>query len=180
MPVIAAIAALCAWIGASLIVVGDGSRAIATGVAFATAGLALLAWQTAGIVPALAVLAGGAVVAFQQQRSGGATWEIMPAGSTPRLILCVATGLVSLWVAASVTLGPGVGQRFAVFVVVGLTAARILTGQQVAVVLAAAAVLALGVAEGAGIAARSVWPYLAAGLIAVGVTLVPPPRPNVT
>jgi hypothetical protein len=104
----------------------------------------------------------------------------MPAGSTPRLILCVATGLVSLWVAASVTLGPGIAPRFAELVVVGLMAARILTSQQIPVVLGAAAVLALAVAEGAGFGADSWWPYLAGGVIACGVTLVPLPRPNVT
>lgn len=103
----------------------------------------------------------------------------MPAGSTPRLILCVAIGLVALWVAASVTLGTGVAQRFVVLVVVGLTAGRILTTQQIRVVTAAAAVLALAVAVGAGLGAHSVWPYFVAGLIACGVTFVPTPRPNV-
>jgi hypothetical protein len=47
-------------------------------------------------------------------------------------------------------------------------------------VLAAAAVLALAVADGAGLGAHSVWPYLAAGVIACGVTLVPVPKTNVT
>lgn len=180
MAAVAAIAALCAWLGASLIVLGDGSRGTAAGVGFATAGLAAIAWQTAGAVPALAILVGGAVVALQHARASGGTWDIMPAGSTPRLILCVAVGLLALWVGASVTLGQGVAQRFSVLVVVGLTAARILTSQQAPVVLAAAAVLALAVGEGAAFGAQSVWPYLVAGLIAIGVTLISVPRPNVT
>ena len=180
MAVVAAIAALCAWLGASLIVLADGSRGLAAGVGFATVGLAVIAWQSTGFVPALAILVGGALLALQHQRSDDRTWGIMPAGSTPRLILCVATGLVALWVAASVTLGPGVAQRFAVLVVVGLTAGRILTSQQIQVVIAASAVLALAVAEGAGLGAHSVWPYLAAGLIACAVTLVPVPKTNVT
>jgi hypothetical protein len=166
-------------LGASLIVLADGSRGMAAGVGFATAGLAVIAWQSAGIAPALAILVGGTVVALQHQRSPDETWGMMPAGSTPRLILCVATGLVSLWVATSVTLGPGIAQRFAVLVVVGLMAARILTSQHVPVVLGAVAVLALTVAEGAGFGAQSVWPYVAAGLIACGVALVFP-RPDVT
>lgn len=178
--VVAAIAAVCAWLGASLVVLGDGSRGIAAGVGFATVGLAAIAWQTAGVVPALAILVGGAVVALQHARSRGGTWDIMPAGSTPRLILCVALGLVALWVAASVTLGQGVAQRFSVLVVVGLTAARILTSQQISVVLAAVALLALAVGEGASLGANSVWPYLVAGLIASGVTLISVPKPNVT
>jgi hypothetical protein len=178
--VVAAIAALCAWLGASLIVLGDGNRGIAAGVGVATVGLAVIAWQSTGFVPALAILVGGAVMTLQRGRSEDRAWGLMPSGSTPRLILCVAIGLVALWVAASVTLGPGVAQRFVVLVVVGLTAGRILTPQQVQVVMAAAAVLALAVAVGAGLGTNSVWPYVAAGLIACGVTLVPVPRPNVT
>jgi len=178
--VIAAIAALSAWLGASLIVLSERGRGIAAAVGFATVGLAVIAWQSTGFVPALAIFVGGAVVALQYQRSDDRTWGIMPAGSTPRLILCVATGLVALWIAASVTLGPGVAQRFAVLVVVGLNTGRILTTHQIQVVMAAAAVLALAVAEGAGFGTQSVWPYVAAGLIAIGVTLVRVPEPNVT
>lgn len=179
MAVVAAIAALCAWVGGSLLVLSDGSRGIAAGVGVATLGLSVIAWQSTGFVPALAILVGGAVVALQHQRSEDRRWGIMPAGSTPRLILCVAIGLVALWVAASVTLGTGVAQRFVVLVVVGLTAGRILTTQQIRVVTAASAVLALAVAVGAGLGAHSVWPYVVAGLIACGVTFVPTPRPNV-
>jgi len=177
---VAAIAALCAWFGASLIVLGDGSRGVAAGVGFATAGLVALAWQAAGVVPALAILAGGTLVALRHAWSGSETWDIMPTGSTPRLILCVALGLVALWIAASVTLGPGVAQRFAVLVVVGLTSARILTSQQTPIVMAAAAVLALAIGVAASLGAHSVWPYIAAAVIAAGVTLVPIPKMNVT
>jgi len=174
------IAALCAWLGASLIVLGDGNRGVAVGVGLATAGLAAIAWQSSGPVAAFAILAGGAVIALQHASSGDRTWGIMPAGSTPRLILCVAMGLLALWFAASVTLGPGASYRFAVVVVIGLTAARILAGQQPSVVMAAAAVLALAVGVGADLGAHSVWPYLVAGVIAGVVALIPLPRPNVT
>jgi hypothetical protein len=177
---VAVVAALCAWSGASLIVLGDGSRGVAAGVGLATLGLALVAWQSSGPVAAFAILAGGGVVALLHASSGDGTWGIMPAGSTPRLILCVAFGLLAWWFAASVSLGPGVSHRFAVVVVLGLTAARILTSQKPSVVIAAAAVLALAVGEGADLGAHSVWPYLVASVIACVVALVPPPRPNVT
>jgi hypothetical protein len=167
-------------LGASLIVLGDASRGVAAGVAFATAGLAAIAWQAAGVVPALAILVGGALVAVQHARSGGETWGIMPADSTPRLVLCVASGLLALWVAASVTLGQGVAHRFAILIVVGLMAARILTSQRTSAVTAAAAVLALAIGEGASLGGHSVWPYIAAAVIAAGVTLVPSPRLNVS
>ena len=173
-------AALCAWLGASLIVLGDGSRGVAVGIGFATLGLAAIALESNGAVAALAILVAGAVVAFQHLGSGDGTWGIMPAGSTPRLILCVAFGLLAWWFAASVSLGPGVTHRFVVVVVLGLTAARILTSQQPSVVIAAAAVLALAVGEGADLGAHSVWPYLVAGVTACFVALIPVPRPNVT
>lgn len=180
MAAVAATAALCAWLGASLIVLGDGRRGVAAGVGFATAGLAAIAWQAAGVVPALATLAAGSVVAVRHLWSGAESWDIMPPGSTPRLILCVASGLLALWVAASVTLGPGVAQRFAVLIVVGLTASRILTSQETRVVMAAAAVLALAVGGGASLGAQSFWPFLVAAAVAAAVALVPTPKPNVT
>ena len=180
MAAVAVMAALCAWLGASLIVLGDGSRGVAVGIGLATLGLAAIAFGSNGAVAALAILAAGAVVAFQQVSSGDGTWGIMPAGSTPRLVLCVAFGLLAWWFAASVSLGPGVAHRFVVVVVLGLTAARILTSQQPLVVIAAAAVLALAVGEGADLGEHSVWPYLVAGVTACFVALIPVPRPNVT
>lgn len=178
--VVAAIAGLCAWSGASLMVLGDGSRGVAAGIGLATAGLAAIAWQIAGVVPALAILLGGAAVALRYVRQEDRAWGIMPAGSTPRLVLCLAAGLLALWFATSVSFGSGIAHRFAVVVVVGLTAARILTSLQTSVVMAAAALLALAVAAGADLGGRSVWPYLAASVIAAGVALIPLPRPNVT
>lgn len=173
-------AALCAWLGASLIVLGDGSRGIAAGIGVATVGLAVIAWLSVGFFPALAIAVGGAAGALRNQLSEERRWGVMPAGSTPRLVLCVATGLVALWIAASVTLGPGVAARFAVLAAVGLTTGRILTSRENKVVIAAAGVLALAVAEGAGLGARSVWPYLAAAAVAIAATLVPDPKPDVT
>src|SRR5579859_8306625 len=82
MAAVAAIAALCAWLGASLIVLGDGSRGIAAGIGVATVGLAVIAWLSVGFFPALAIAVGGAAVAVRNHLSEERTWGIMPAGST--------------------------------------------------------------------------------------------------
>jgi hypothetical protein len=177
----AAVAALLAWCGASLIVLADGPRGMAVGVGLASAGLAALALLTAGVFAAVAIVAGGGLVAFQQVRSGRpGAWGIMPAGSTPRLILCIASGLVALWFALSVTQGSGASQRFAVLVVVTLTVGRILTGKDASVVMAAAAVLALAIGEAAFLSTNSSWPALFAAVVAAGLTFIPIPKPNVT
>ena len=99
----------------------------------------------------------------------------MPAGSTPRLVLCIGSGLLGLWVAAAVTIGPGAGIRFAVLVVLGLMGARVLSSRELHVVLAGIAglVLALAAAPGLEVPSAGIVPDLAGGLIAAGVMALP-------
>ncbi len=104
----------------------------------------------------------------------------MPPGSTPRLILAVVGGILSLWVAASVTTGPGASLRFASLAVLGLTAGRLLLTQSSIAALTAAAGLALALAgasdlapNGAGLA-----PYLFGAVIAAGALLLPAAEPR--
>jgi hypothetical protein len=89
--------------------------------------------------------------------------------------------LVALWVAASVSVGAGAPLRFAVLVVVGLMAARILISREIGVVLAGIASLALALAAAPGLAPQSsgAVPALVGGLIAAGAMFVagtPAPR----
>jgi hypothetical protein len=166
-------AALVAWLGACAIVLADGRRGVAVGLALTAAGLGFLAWQTAGPAAALAVAAGGAVAAVARDRSGPPGWNLMPAGSTPRLILCVAAGLVGLWIAASVMTGPGAQVRFSVLSLVGLMGGRVISAREPAVILAAVAALSLAVAEGTSLApGGGVTPYLVAAVVAAGVMFI--------
>ena len=173
-------AAFIAWLGASLIVLADGRRGLALGVGLATAGLAVLVLQRSGPLDAGALAAGGAVASIGRLYSGAGRWEIMPAGSTARLILCIAAGLLALWLAVAVTNGSGAGLRFAVLSVAGLTGARVLSSDDQPVLLSALALLALAVGAAAGLAGTSpgAWPYLAAGAIAAGATLLPSRTPR--
>src|ERR1700682_1152001 len=145
-----ALAALLAWLGASLIVLSDGRRGLALGIAVLTAGFAVLALSSGLLIGAVAVAAGGGIAAWQCWRSPSARWGIMPAGSTPRLVLCVGSGVLGLWIAAAVTAGPGGALRFAVLVVLGLIGARALSSRELHVVLAGIAGLALAVGGAPG------------------------------
>jgi hypothetical protein len=171
-------AAVVAWLGAALVVLSDGGRGLALGLALLTIGLAVLAWPAGMAVGSAAIVVGGLVAAVQCWRSAPATWGIMPAGSTPRLILCIASGLLAWWLAASVTTGAGASLRFAVLVVLGLMGARILISREVPVVLAAVASMALALALAPGLAAESSGPVpaIVGGLTAAGVMFVPAAR----
>lgn len=168
-------AALIAWLGASLVVLADGRRGLALGLAVLTISLAVLVWPTGMAAGAVAVAAGGLIASWLCWRSRPATWGIMPEGSTPRLVLCIASGLLSLWVAASVTTGTGAPLRFAVLVVLGLMGSRILASREIAVVTAGIACFALTLAAAAGLAATSPGPVpdIIGGLVAAGVMFAP-------
>jgi hypothetical protein len=103
----------------------------------------------------------------------------MPAGSTARLILCIASGLLALWVASVVTTGTGAPLRFAVLVVLGLMGARMLMSREAPAVLTGIASLALVLAVASGLAPGSPGSItaLVGALIAAGVMFVPRTRP---
>jgi hypothetical protein len=169
------IAAFLAWLGVSIIVLADGRRGLAVGLAIAAAGLAAIAWHDSDGVAALIVLAGGEAAALLRYRAGPEGWALMPPGSTPRLVLCVAGGLVALWFAASVTIGPDGATRFAALGVIGLSGARIVSSRERSSALTAVATLALATAVATHLGAGSpgLLPYVIAALIAVGLWLLP-------
>jgi hypothetical protein len=173
--VVAAAAAFLAWAGASLVVLSDGRRGLGLGLALLTAGFAVLALFEGLQIGALAVAAGGGIAAWQCWRSPAARWGIMPAGSTPRLVLCIGSGLLGLWLAVAVMNGSGGAMRFAILVVVGLMGARVLSSSELHVVLAAIAglALALGAAPALDLLVDGTVPEIAAGLIAAGVMALP-------
>lgn len=168
-------AAFLAWLGASVVVLADGRRGLAAGVAIATAGLAAFALLEAGPFAAVAVAVGGAAAVARRVSSGPPGWSIMPAGSTPRLVACVAGGLVALWVGFAVMTGAGGGVRFAAMAAIGLAGARVLWTEDASVVRTALAVLAPAMAVAASLAAIApgVWPYAAAALVAGAAAWIP-------
>ncbi|HEV2035869.1 MAG TPA: hypothetical protein VGU71_17030 [Candidatus Dormibacteraeota bacterium] len=167
-------AAFTAWLGAAMIVLADGRRALALGLALTAAAFAVLAWVGGDMRAAAALFAGGAVSAVLRLRSGSEGWGLMPPGSTPRLILAIVAGVVALWIAASVTTGAGAPLRFATLAVLGLMGARVLGGRDPAVVLTAVAGMALAVAMATGLAVTPPGPapYILAALLAAGVSVL--------
>ncbi len=167
-------AAFTAWLGAALIVLSDGRRGLALGLALIAVAFAALAWVGGDMRAAAALFAGGAVAAVQRLRSGRDGWGVMPPGSTPRLILAIVAGVLALWIAASITTGPGAPLRFATLAVLGLMGARVLDGRDPAVVLTAVAGMTLALAMATGLAATPPGPapYIAAALITAGVSVL--------
>jgi hypothetical protein len=172
--------ALAAWAGASVIVLADGRRGLAGGIGLVSIGFTVLAWTNGLWLEGAMLLAGGAVSMFELVRAGRQEWGLMPPGSTPRLILAVVGGILSLWVAASVTTGPGASLRFASLAVLGLMAGRLLQGQSTVAVLTAAAGLALALAGASGLAPNGAGlaPYLVGALVAAGALLLPHAEPR--
>lgn len=170
-----AAAAFIAWVGAALLVLSEGRRALALAMALITVGFAVLALAGVGPLAASAILVGGGFAAGRRLRSGPDVWGVMPTGSTARVVLAVAVGLVALWISTSVTTGPGAPLRFAALSVLGLMAARMLTPSEPPAVVTALAAIALSVAASAGVAATSPGPavYVLAAMVAVGISLIP-------
>ena len=168
------VAAFAAWLGAAVIVLSDGRRGLALGLATITAAFTVLAWLGGEHFAASTLLLGGAVACVQRMRTGPDVWGVMPPGSTARLVLSIGGGLLALWIATSVMTGPGAPLRFAALSVLGLMVARVLGQAERTAVLTALAALALSLAMAAGIADASPGPapYIVAALIAAGTSLV--------
>jgi len=172
---VTAAAGFAAWAGAAVIVLADGRRGLAAGVGLVAVGFTVLAWAEGLWLAGAILVAGGGVSVFELVRTGPKEWGLMPPGSTPRLILAVVGGILSLWVSASVTTGPGAPLRFASLAVLGLMAGRLLQSQSPTAVLTAAAGLALALAGASGLApnGEGLAPYLVGAMIAAGALLLP-------
>jgi len=171
-------AAAAAWLGGAIVLLSDGRRGLALGVAVLGAGLAALAFIAGREAEALALLAGGLVSAGLRLRNGPAGWGVMPAGSTPRLILAVVAGLIGLWFAVVVTTGEGAGLRFAVTVLLGMLVLRLPLGAEPAGAASAASGIALALGAGVLLApgGASVAACIVAAVIAAGVPALPRPE----
>ncbi len=175
---IAGVAAFAAWLGVSLIVVGDGRRALAAGLAVTALALAVVAWSAGAAIGAAALAAGGLMAATLRLRSGPAGWDVLPGGSTPRLVMCMGAGFVALWIAAAVMTGGGAALRFAVLSTVGLAGGRVMIGDEVAATTTSVAALVLGLAVATAVDGVNpgFWTYVVAAAVAVAVSWFPRTR----
>lgn len=147
---VAVVAVVVAWLGGAFLVLSDARRGIALGMALYSAGLAftLLADPLAAVVLGIAGLASAGL----RLRDGRAGWGTLPPGSTPRLLLCVVSGVLAGFVGASILGGPGPAPlRVAILLGGALGAARLMSTLRREAALASTAVmtLAVGAAEAA-------------------------------
>jgi len=175
---VTAVAAFAAWLGAAMIVLADGRRGLAAGIGLVAVGFTAIAWADGAWVAGAFLIIGGAVAVIALLQAGPQDWGIMPAGSTPRLILAVAGGILSLWMAASVTRGPGASLRFASLAVLALTAGRLLQSKAAVPALTGAAGLAIALAGASELGPNDPGfaPYLIAAAITAGALLLPAAR----
>lgn len=181
-------AAFVAWLGMSVVVLADGRRGLALGIVLVTAGLAVIVFQGAGPIAAGALGVGGAAAALRRLTHGPSGWRVMPPGSTPRVVLCVAAGILVLWISFSATTAGDGALRFVILTVLGLSVARVLSSDEPSTLLTAIALLALGIAatvgigslsHGLGAVTQSEWPYIAAALVAALAGWLPVRTANV-
>jgi len=175
-----AVAAFVAWAGAATIVVADARRGQAAGIGLVGIGLAVACLPRAGWAGAALIAAGAAAAAARRYAVGLPGWRVMPPGSTPRLVLSVAAGLVTLWVAVVVMSGPAGALRFASLVVLALSGGRLLSSDDPYVAQTAVAAIALAVAAAAALASdpTAIWPYLAGAMVAVAAVWLPYRAPH--
>jgi hypothetical protein len=163
-----------------MVVLADGRRGLALGVGLIALGFAALALVEGAWLGGAFLLVGGAVCVVELARKGPQRWGLMPPGSTSRLILVVVAGILSLWLAASVTTGPDAPLRFACVAVLGLSAARMLQAHTAVPVLTAAAGLAIALAGASALAPSDggFAPYAVGAAIAAVALLLPVVEPR--
>jgi hypothetical protein len=162
---LAVAAAAVGGLGGAMLVLAEGRRALATGLLLVAAGLvAELNGLPAGQA---AVGVAGLGAAALRLRSGRPGWDMIPPGSTPRVLLTFVTAIVGAFVAGSMLQRPGTIPMRAALVVIGtLAAARLLSTQRRDAALAAGAALCLVLAALAAASAVTAFPLgvvLAAG-----------------
>ncbi len=145
MEAVSSAGAVLAWLGGALIVLSEGRRGLAGGLAVAGVGLALsiaAAPMDAAVLAIMSLIAAGLHL-----RQGTPGWALLPPGSTPRIILVIVAGVVGVFAAASLLPAPEPAQARAAIVVAGtLAAARVLSTQRRSPALASASVICFGIA----------------------------------
>ncbi len=167
-PAVAVAGASVAWLGAAVLVLSDERRGLALGIAVAAAGLAV-ATAAAGkdLVADGALVVGGACSAGLQFGRGGASWGLMPPGSTPRLIGSLVALILTVLVVGTGLQDPAGVARLGALTVAVMAAARLLTVRRRWAALGAGSALALGL--GALGSAPTLW---LAGAVATTLSLI--------
>jgi hypothetical protein len=166
--------AVLAWLAMSVLTLSEARGGLALGLAGAGLGLGVTLIAP-GEWSGTAAAAGGLAAGLLRVRDGTSGWGILPAGSTPRVILCAVAGAACAWIGASLLTGPMAPARTAVLAAIVLASARLLTTSRRQAALASASALALAIGVlGRLVADDSALAFAIAGaVVAVGLALVP-------
>ena len=172
MTVLAFAAVVVAWLGGSFLVLSDARRGVALGVALYAAGLSMTLYNMP--LAAIALGLAGLAAAALRLRDGAPRWGTLPPGSTPRLLMCVISGVLAGFVGVSILAGPGPAPVRVVILLGGaMGAARLLSTLRREAALASTSVLALAVggaaAASGGRAALTVVAAAAIAAVLLGV-----------
>ncbi|MDQ6918256.1 MAG: hypothetical protein M3Z98_02735 [Candidatus Dormibacteraeota bacterium] len=164
-----------AWLGAAVLVLSDARRGLAVGLLVAAVGLAVTRVAEGDPVDAGLLVAGGLLAALiGLRRNPRRGWGLLPAGSTPRIVLSIVVGGVALWLALGMLDSPGDPQtRAGAVIVMALGAGRLLAVRDPRCALSAASLIALGAGTLAALATTDQTGALIGSVAAVAFNLIP-------
>jgi hypothetical protein len=164
-----------AWLGAAVLVLSDARRGLAVGLLVAATGLAVIRLVEGDQVDAGLLLAGGLLASLiGLRRNPHRGWGLLPAGSTPRIVLSIVVGGAALWLALGMLDSPGEPQaRAASLIVIALGAGRLLGVRDPRTALAGASLIALGTGTLAAMASTDETGALIGAIAAVALNLIP-------
>ena len=170
MTLLAVAAVVVAWLGGAFLVLSDARRGVALGVALYAAGLAVTLYSTPPA--ALALGLAGLAAAALRLRDGAPHWGTLPPGSTPRLLLCVVSGVLAGFVGASILAGPGAAPvRIVILIGGAMGAARLLSTLRREAALASTSALTLAVGAAAAVSGGRAAPTVVAAAAVATVLL---------
>lgn len=140
---LAAAGAALAWFGVTLMTLSEARRGLALGLVLSGLGAGLAAQTLQGPVTSLALVAAGVLAGLLRLRDGAPGWGLLPAGSTPRIVVSLASLAASILVGATALSGAGAAARVAALAVGSIAGVRLLTASGRAPALAAASAMAL-------------------------------------
>ncbi len=164
-----------AWSGAAVLVLSDARRGLAVGLLVAATGLAVVRLAQGDDGDAGILLAGGLLAAgIGLRRNPQRGWGLLPAGSTPRIVLSIVVGGAALWLALGMLDTPGDAQgRAAALIVMALGAGRLLAVRDPRAALAGASLIALGTGTLAAMATTDQMGAFIGVIAAVALNLIP-------
>ncbi len=164
-----------AWSGAAVLVLSDARRGLAVGLLVAATGLAVVRLAQGDDGDAGILLAGGLLAAgIGLRRNPQRGWGLLPAGSTPRIVLSIVVGGAALWLALGMLDTPGDAQgRAAALIVMALGAGRLLAVRDPRAALAGASLIALGTGTLAAMATTHQMGAFIGAIAAVALNLIP-------